>query len=189
MKQHIPFVLMLIFSLNLIFCLTVRAQEFSLDVKAGLIVSLSVIADKFDREAFSQRLKLGYGGGGLISFPLKDNYYFVVEGRLSQRGRKILSNDDTWTNISTYYFADASMLLRKAFPLQLKQNIPSKWSVNVGPHISYWMGVKDELAQLNCRNIPLCLSQCHFNQRALVLISIRCTIQILIAGYLVLILG
>ncbi len=145
MKQHTPFILILIFFLNLIFCFTVRAQEFSLGVKAGPIVSISVIADKFDREAFSQRLKLGYGGGGLISFPLKDNYYFVVEGGLSQRGRKILSNDDTWTNISTYYFADASMLLRKAFPFQLKQNIPSKWFVNVGPHISYWMGGKGKI--------------------------------------------
>ncbi|GCC53027.1 PorT family protein [Chryseotalea sanaruensis] len=145
MKQHTPFILILFFSVNLIVCLAVNAQEFSLGVKAGPIMSLSVIADKFDREAFSQQLKFGYGGGGLISFPLKDNYYFVVEGGLSQRGRRILSNDDTWTNISTYYFADASMLLRKSFPFQLKQNIPSKWFINVGPHISYWMGGKGKI--------------------------------------------
>jgi Outer membrane protein beta-barrel domain len=145
MKKHTSFILILIFSVNLIFCLTLSAQEFSLGVKAGPIVSLSVIADKFDREAFSQRLKLGYSGSGLISFPLKDNYYFVVEGGLSQRGRKILSNDDTWTNISTYYFADATMLLRKAFPFNLKQNIPAKWFLNSGPHISYWMGGKGKI--------------------------------------------
>jgi hypothetical protein len=145
MKQHTSFILILIFSANLISCLLVNAQEFSLGVKAGPIVSLSVIADKFDSEAFSQQLKFGYAGGGLISFPLKDNYYFVVEGGLSQRGRKILSNDDTWTNVSTYYFGDASMMLRKAFPFQLKQNIPSKWFINIGPHISYWMGGKGKI--------------------------------------------
>jgi Outer membrane protein beta-barrel domain len=145
MKQHTPFIFILFFTVNLTFCLTVKAQEFSLGVKAGPVVSLSVIADKFDREEFSQRLKFGYAGAGLISFPLKDNYYFVVEGGFSQRGRRILSNDDTWRNVATYYFGDATMLLRKSFPFQLKKNIPSKWFVNVGPHVSYWIGGKGKI--------------------------------------------
>ncbi len=125
------------------------AQEFSIGVKAGPLVSLSVIADKFDRENFSQRPKLGYAGAAMISFPLKDNYYFVTEAGLSQRGRKILSNDNTWTNNATYLFADANMLLRKAFNFDLKENIPSKWFVNIGPHVSYWMSGQGKIGANN----------------------------------------
>lgn len=121
------------------------AQEFSIGVKAGPLVSLSIIADKFDRENFSQRPKLGYAGAAMVSFPLKDNYYFVTEAGLSQRGRKILSNEDTWTNNASYVFADANMLLRKAFNFDLKKNIPSKWFINVGPHVSYWMSGRGKI--------------------------------------------
>src|SRR5688572_9359354 len=97
--------------------MSVQAQEFSLGVKAGPLVSRSVIADKFDREDFSQQGKFGFLGAALIIFPLKNNYSFETEAGFSQRGRKILSNGDTWTNSATYYIADASMLLRKTFPL------------------------------------------------------------------------
>lgn len=129
----------------LISCFSGLAQSFSVGVKAGPLLSRSVIADKFDRKAFSQRNKPGYLGAAFIIFPLKDNYSFESELGFSQRGRKILSQEDTWTNIGTYYFADASMMLRKSFPFTLKKNIPSKWFVNVGPQISYWLGGKGKI--------------------------------------------
>jgi len=127
------------------FCLagssfSVSAQEFSLGLKGGLLVTRSVIADKWDRENFSQQNKLGYLGAGLIVFPLKNKYSFETEVGFSQRGRKILSNEDTWTNSGTYYYTDISMLLRKSFPFKLGENIPSQWFVNIGPNISYWLG-------------------------------------------------
>jgi hypothetical protein len=120
--------------------LSVSAQEFSLGVKAGPLVTRSVIADKFDREDFSQQSKFGFLGAALIIFPLKNNYSFETEVGFSQRGRKILSNGDTWTNSATYHFADASMLLRKTFPLRIKKNVPMLWFANLGPNISYWLG-------------------------------------------------
>ena len=116
------------------------AQEFSLGIKGGPLAARSVIGDKFDRKDFSQRNKLGYMGAALIIFPLKNNYAFETEVGFSQRGRKILSNGDTWTNTATYYFADASMLLRKFFPLRIRKDIPTQWFVNIGPNISYWIG-------------------------------------------------
>jgi hypothetical protein len=126
-------------------CLTViahsvEAQEFSLGIKAGPLVTRSVIADKFDREDFSQRNKYGFLGAALIIFPLKNNYSFETEVGFSQRGRKILSNGDSWTNSATYYFGDASMLLRRTFPLRIRKNVPMLWFANLGPNVSYWLG-------------------------------------------------
>jgi hypothetical protein len=126
-------------------CLTViahsaGAQEFSLGIKAGPLVTRSVIADKFDRKDFSQKNKYGFLAAGLIIFPLKSNYSFETEVGFSQRGRKILSQGDSWTNSATYYFLDASMLLRRTFPLRIRKNVPMLWFANLGPNISYWLG-------------------------------------------------
>jgi hypothetical protein len=121
------------------------AQEFSLGLKAGPLLSRSVIADKSDRKDFSQRNKLGYMGAALIIFPLKNNYSFETEVGFSQRGRKILSNEDTWTNSATYYFVDASMMLRRSFPLKIRENLPTRWFVNLGPNISYWLGGRGKI--------------------------------------------
>lgn len=143
MKHTIFTVFLLIFFFSL--TRIGKAQSFSLGVKAGPLVSRSVIADKYDRDFFSQRTKLGFMAAGLIIFPMKDNYSFETEAGVSQRGRKILSNDDTWTNNATYYFADASMMLRKSFPFYLRKNVPSKWFVNVGPNVSYWYSGKGEI--------------------------------------------
>ncbi len=119
---------------------SVQAQEFSLGIKGGLLLTRSIIADKIDRKDFSQQNKFGYLGAALIIFPLKNRYSFETEVGFSQRGRKILSNNETWTNSGTYYYGDVSMLLRKSFPFKLRKNIPSMWFVNVGPNISYWLG-------------------------------------------------
>lgn len=124
---------------------TIKAQIFSIGVKAGPLLSRSVIADKFDRESFTTQTKLGFMAAGLVIFPMKDNYSFETEFGASQRGRKILSNDDTWTNNATYYFLDGSMMLRKAFPFYLRKNVPSKWFVNIGPNVSYWYSGKGEI--------------------------------------------
>ena len=63
----------------------------------------------------------------------------------SQRGRKITFNEDSWENTAVYYFADASMMLRRSFPLNLGPNIPSQWFVNVGPRVSYWISGKGKV--------------------------------------------
>lgn len=124
---------------------TLKAQQFSLGLKVGPLMSRSVIADKFDRRDFSQRNKPGFMGAGLIIFPLKNNYSFETEVGYSQRGRKILSNADTWTNSATYNYAEASMLLRKSFPVKIIKNVPTQWFVNLGPNISYWIGGRGEI--------------------------------------------
>lgn len=115
-------------------------QEFSLGIKGGPLVTLANFGDKDDKDEFSHDPKLGYYVAGLVSFPLKKNYSFQTEFGFSQKGRKITFNSDTWENDATYYFGDAAMMLRRSFPLHLGRNVPTTWFVNIGPHISYWIG-------------------------------------------------
>ena len=117
-----------------------QAQEFSLGLKCGFLLTRSVIADKSDLKDFSKRNKPGYLGAAVIIFPMKKRYSFETEVGFSQRGRKILSNEDTWINSGTYYYCDFSMLLRKSFSFRLRKNVPALWFVNAGPNVSHWLG-------------------------------------------------
>ena len=114
-------------------------QKFSLGVKGGPLMVTTYFAEKEIRKTYSNRLKLGYYGAGLIIFPLNNNWEFETELGFSQKGRRVLFNDDTWENNGTYYFVDASMMLRKMYAFNLGPNTPSNWFFNVGPHISYWL--------------------------------------------------
>jgi hypothetical protein len=115
-------------------------QQYSLGIKGGPLAVQANFGDKDDKDQFSHEPKVGYYVAGLVSFPLKKNYSFLTEFGFSQKGRKIKFNNDTWENDATYYFGDAAMMLRKSFPFHLGKNVPSTWFVNVGPHISYWIG-------------------------------------------------
>jgi hypothetical protein len=114
-------------------------QQFSIGVKAGPLMSWGSFGDKDDKDEFSHKIKPGFYAAGLVFFPLKNNYSFQTEFGFSQKGRKILFNDDSWENNATYYFGDAAMMIRRSFPLNLGPNIPSQWFVNIGPHINYWI--------------------------------------------------
>jgi hypothetical protein len=101
--------------------------------------------DKEAKEEFSRRLKAGYGAAILIGFPLKNNYDLLLEGGYSQRGRKLLFNDDTWENDLTCTYFDMSMWLRKSFKFHLRKNVPVQAFVNMGPEISYWLDAKGKI--------------------------------------------
>lgn len=118
-------------------------QKFSLGVKAGPLMTWSVFGDSYEGRNTDNKLKLGYYGAGIISFPLKNNYSCVIEGGFSQKGRKVIFEDKK--NDATYYFVDAALLLRKSFHIQLGKNIPATCFINVGPHVSYWLGGKGKI--------------------------------------------
>jgi len=120
-------------------------QQFSIGVKAGALINWGSFGDKDDKAEYSHKIKPGFYAAGLVFFPLKNKYSFQTEFGFSQRGRKISFNEDTWENNAVYYFADASMLLRRSFPLNLGPNIPSQWFINVGPHVSYWISGKGKI--------------------------------------------
>jgi hypothetical protein len=120
----------------------VHAQKFSLGVKAGFLGLKSVYGDKDERKLVDDKIKWGYYGAGFISFPLKNHYTCVIETGFSQKGRKVFFDNGDSKNFATYYFLDEVLLLRRHFKLNLGKNIPADWFINVGPHVSYWLGGK-----------------------------------------------
>jgi hypothetical protein len=142
---------MLLLSLVLTLASTswLHAQKFSLGVKAGILGLKSVYGDKSEGAPIEDKVKPGYYGAGFISFPLKNHYSCVIETGFSQKGRKALFEGGTGLNNGTYYFVDGALLLRRSFKLNLGKNIPADWFVNIGPHISYWLGGKGTVGGAN----------------------------------------
>lgn len=123
----------------------IQAQKFSLGLKAGPLINWAHFGDSEDKKDFSSRPKVGFTAGGAITFPLKNHYTFLAEGAYSVKGRRILFNDNTWENNSTFSFIDMTMLLRRSFQLRITENFPAKWFVNIGPEVSYWLHSKGKI--------------------------------------------
>jgi hypothetical protein len=121
------------------------AQKFTVGVKAGATLSKSSFGDKDDKDQFTNKWKPGYFGAALVNLPMKKNFSFQTEAGFSQRGRRIEFNEATWLNNATYHFLDASMMLRKSYPLQWTKNIKGTWFFNVGPKVSYWLNGKGKI--------------------------------------------
>jgi hypothetical protein len=114
-------------------------QRYSLGLKFGPSVTLPSYPEKELRDLFSSKPKFGYGGMGFISFPInRTRYSYFVEAGYAVRGRKY-STEIGGTNNQTLQFGEMAMGLRRSFDLKLKKNVPTKWFVNVGPNIQYWV--------------------------------------------------
>jgi len=139
-----------IFFLILVFSLSgthlTYAQKFAVGIKAGATLSKGSFGDKDDNDDFTNSWAPGYFGAGLINLRLKNSFSFQTEAGYSIRGRKIEFNEDTWHNVANYHFLDASMLLRKSYPLKWSRNAKGNWFFNVGPKISYWLNGKGAVA-------------------------------------------
>ncbi len=114
-----------------------NAQKYSFGVRAGGTVNWASFRDKYQKDTFSVRPSTGFTIGGLVGFPLKNNYSVIIEGGFSQKSRTL--KDPLLTNRSTYRFIDGTLLLRKAYKFELGPNIPSEWFVNIGPEVGYWL--------------------------------------------------
>jgi hypothetical protein len=121
-------------------------QQFAVGLKAGPLINWNSLDEKNDKGEYSHEIKPGFYAAGLVRFPLKNKYSFQTEFGFSKRGRKITFNDNTWRNDAVYYFADAAMMLKRSFPLNLGPNIPSQWFVNIGPRVSYWISGKGKVS-------------------------------------------
>jgi len=117
------------------------AQKYSLGIRAGGTVNWASFRDKDQKDTFSVKPSTGFTIGGLIGFPLKNNYSVIIEGGFAQKSR-ILKENTLLENHSTYKFLDGSLLLRKAYKFQLGDNIPAEWFFNIGPEVGYWMSGK-----------------------------------------------
>lgn len=134
-------------------------QRFSVGIKAGPSVTWGHLPDKAQRDLFNSLPKLGFGGGFLISFPLKDRFSYFAEVGYSQRGRKLKITDAHLdaVNNATYQFAELAMGLRRSFKLNIAPNIPSNWFINIGPNIQYWISGKGKFVESKYKikfNVP-----------------------------------
>jgi hypothetical protein len=116
------------------------AQKYSLGIRAGGTLNWASFRDKDQKDTFSVKPTTGFTIGGLVGFPLKNNYSVIIEGGFSQKARVL--NDPLLSNHSTYKFVDGTLLLRKSFKFELGPNIPSEWFVNIGPEVGYWLSGK-----------------------------------------------
>jgi hypothetical protein len=132
-------------SLMAVTTLELQAQKFSLGLKAGPLIGWAAFGDKNDKDKFDTKPKLGFYGAGIIRFPLTKEYFCIIEGGYSQKGRRILFEGGGTENNANYQFVDAALLLRRSFHVNLGKNVPGDWYVNVGPHISYWLGGKGKI--------------------------------------------
>ena len=121
-------------------------QNFSLGVKAGPSVTIGRFSDSELRDIYSSQGIIGFSAGGFISFPLANDYSFIAETAYSRKGKKLKFNNNEWTNKSSFSFVDVSMALRKSFNFQLRPDVRSKISFNIGPNIEYWLKGKGNIA-------------------------------------------
>lgn len=133
------FIVSFLFLVALFSSIITSAQNFSLGVKAGGSINWAAFGDKDQKDTFGTKPILGYSAGFQIGFPLKNDYELMLEGGFSKEGRRITFNNGSAENRSVFYFADATMLLRKNFKFQLRKNVPAQWFLTIGPEVSYWM--------------------------------------------------
>jgi hypothetical protein len=133
-----------LYCIVLVMCVNgkIYAQQFSLGIKGGPLLSWGRFGEKEDREKFGSKATLGYTAGALISFPLRNNSSFLIEGGYSKKGRRVKIKQNNWINNTTYSMIDLSMCLRKAYSFNLKENLRVDWFFNVGPEISYILSGK-----------------------------------------------
>ncbi|MEK6780596.1 MAG: porin family protein [Bacteroidota bacterium] len=122
-------------------------QRYSIGIKAGPSVTLGVYPDKDQRDQFTAEPKLGFGGAFFINFPLKNDYSYLAEAGYSVKGRRVKLSNGDFVNDQTFQFVEMSMALRRSFDLRLVKNIPSRWFINLGPNIGYWVSGKGKFVE------------------------------------------
>lgn len=115
------------------------SQQFSIGVRVGPSFTIGMYPEKEQRDQFTSQPKLGFVGAAFISLPLKKEYSYIAEVGYSLKGRQVVLKRGDFVNNQTFEFLEMSMALRRSFNLRIAKNIPSKWFVNVGPNIGYWL--------------------------------------------------
>jgi hypothetical protein len=121
------------------------SQKFSFGIKGGGLINWAAFGDKAQKDTFSTKPIPGYNTGFQISFPLKKNFEFLVEGGYAQKGRRLRFNEGSWENKSVFKFIEATMLLRKNYKFFIRKNVPSQWFFNIGPEINYLLEGKGSI--------------------------------------------
>lgn len=119
-----------------------KSQEFLVGAKGGLqLYKMSFDDRDLVRDGYyKSQIQGGLNGGGLVAFPLPDDFGFVFEAGYSIKGRRVIHyQNDSARNISRFTFLESAWLFRKAYPVKFYE-FPAYWYINIGPNVSYWLG-------------------------------------------------
>jgi len=122
-----------------------RSQKFGFGFRLGPNVTIATITDKFDKPEFGTLPKSGYSIAGVMTMPLKEDYFFYTEMGYMKSGRIMKILDVDWKSDFTYNFITSSMGLTKAINIRWLKDIPGEIFLSVGPNINYMMSGKGNL--------------------------------------------
>lgn len=101
--------------------------------------------DQDDKAELTSKFKLGYNVGVFAIAPLRYDYALVAELGYSRKGKKTVVKAAKYTNTASFSLIESSILLRKSFEADLFEDVPSKWFINIGPNVQYWLSGKGNL--------------------------------------------
>jgi hypothetical protein len=117
-----------------------NGQIIRVGVKAGPNLSWFKSDDPKYGAVADIRPVVGFHGGGVISFKVKDRYFLTTELIYSQKGKVATGKVDPDLNDKvTYHHIDLPVLFAYHFKGHIAKTREFKWYVNAGPNISYWI--------------------------------------------------
>ncbi|HEU5147405.1 MAG TPA: outer membrane beta-barrel protein [Chryseosolibacter sp.] len=122
-------------------------------VKAGPQLTSMKSDDKAFREQVAINPRIGYNAGFVLSFKVKDRYFFHTEYIYSTKGKVNRGKiDRLLEDRITYDYIEVPMLYNIHFRGKLGGARQFKWYAGAGPLLSYWLGGKgwinaDEFAE------------------------------------------
>jgi hypothetical protein len=128
-------------------------------IEAGLKGGLNLTTVKYDDADFRRKVKtypvLGYSGGFVLSFKVKDKYFLHTEYLYTTKGRlnKTFTDpqnglfDDKFKDKVAYRYFEVPMLFNAFFRghLKLHGDKKFKYYAGAGPILSYWLGGRGKL--------------------------------------------
>jgi hypothetical protein len=134
-----------LFFLLSLFSLAAHAQ-----VYIGPMVGGQLSWTKFDNsdyyDSYGIKPVWGYHAGANVSLKVRNRFFLHTSLLYSEKGRKITGKQDPLlANKATYRFIELPVIYAVDFRSQLGNGKEFKYSIGLGPNISYWLGGKGKI--------------------------------------------
>ncbi len=121
--------------------LPVYSQVVHMGVKAGPQMTWMALDDKSFKDQVKVNPTIGYSGGLVLSFKVKERYFLHTEYLYSTKGKVNRGRTDKMLEDRvTYNYIDVPMLYNVHFRSRLRGSREFKWYAGAGPLFSYWLG-------------------------------------------------
>lgn len=125
------------------------AQILQYGIKAGPQLTWVAVDDKSFKDQVSIHPRMGYNAGFVLSFKVKDRYFFHTEYIYSTKGKVNRGRiDKQLEDRITYNYLELPMLYNIQFKGKVGSTRQFKWYAGAGPLLSYWLGGKGHLNSL-----------------------------------------